>query len=127
MERAHQHDVDDGLPSIGREVFGARDEVSSGVVDEDVERSFFPDGFEHPVDCFKAADVAGYGMNRTFGAQLVGGGFQYFLATSADVNRGAEFKEAGCHPFAESGPAAGDEDPLVLQEVFVEHSLHLLR
>src|SRR4029077_10245687 len=39
VESAHEDDANDGVPCAGREFFGAGDEISGGIVDEDVEGS----------------------------------------------------------------------------------------
>ena len=41
MERAEEHDADDGVPGAWGQFFGAGDEISGGVVDENVERADF--------------------------------------------------------------------------------------
>ena len=58
VERAHEHDADDGIEGVGRKFFGAGDEVSGGIVDEDVERGGFPGGVDHRLDGFEVADIA---------------------------------------------------------------------
>ena len=94
LQRAHEHDADDGVPRAGREFFGAGDEVAGGVVDEDVERSFAPDGIDHGFDGFETANVAGDGVDGSLGGEFGGGLFENFFAAAADVDRGSEFEEA---------------------------------
>ena len=48
MESAVEVDVDDGSPPVGRQLGGRADEVASGVVDEDVERS---ESFDSRLHC----------------------------------------------------------------------------
>ena len=67
VQRAHQNDADDGVPRAGRKFFGAGDEVSGGVVDEDVERAFAPNGVDHGFDGVEIADVARDGVDGAFG------------------------------------------------------------
>jgi hypothetical protein len=43
------------------------------------------------------------------------------LAASADMDLGAELKEAGGHRFAEPGAAARDQDSAVCEKFFAEH------
>ena len=123
VERSHEHDADNGVPCAGRKVFGAGDEVSGSVVDEDVERDFAPDGVDHGFDGFEIAHVAGDGVDCAlrFLGEFGGGLLEDFFAAAADVDGGSEFEEALGHAFAEAGAAAGDEDALVLQKVGSEH------
>ena len=72
VQGAHQDDVDHRLPGARREFFGPGDEISGGVVDQDVEPAFLPDRIDHPLDSFQAADIAGDRMNRAVGLQFVG-------------------------------------------------------
>src|SRR5208337_1915068 len=127
VQRAHEHDVDDGVPRAGREVFGAGDEVAGGVVDEDVEGSLAPDGIDHGFDGFKTADVAGEGVDGSLGREFGSGLFENFCAAAADVDRGSEFEEAFGHAFAEAGASAGDQDALRLQKIGAEHLFNSLR
>ena len=123
VERAHQNDADDGVPRAGRKFFGAGDEVSGGVVDEDVEGSFAPDGIDHGFDGVEAADVAGDGVDCALWGEFGCGLFEDLFAAAADVDRGSEFEEAMGHAFAEAGASAGDEDAFVFQKVGAEHRI----
>src|SRR5215471_14857663 len=123
VQRPHEDDVDHRLPGVRRELFGARDEVPGRVINEYVERPVIPDGLDHLFDAVEIANVARERVDWPRRLQLIGGGVQYFLPASADVDGGPEFEEAAGHAFAGSGAAAGDEDALVQQEVLVEHNL----
>jgi hypothetical protein len=52
-----------------------------------------------------------------FGRGLVADAF----AASADMDLGAELKEAGSHRLAEPGAAAGDQDSPVCEKFVAEH------
>ena len=121
VERAHEDDADDGVPCAGRKFFGAGDEISGGIVDEDVERSFAPNGIDHGFDGVEAANVAGDGVNRALRVEFGSGLFKNVFAATADVDCGSEFEESGGHAFAEAGASTGDEDALVFQKVGAEH------
>src|SRR5580692_816236 len=124
MERSKEDDADYGFESARRKLLGAGNEIAGGVVDQDVERSGFPNGVDHGLYCVETADVAGEGMDWAFGrgGEFGGGLLENFFATAADVDGGSELEEAAGHRFAESGAAAGDEDALVAEEVVAEHS-----
>src|SRR5579863_3970651 len=102
VEGAHQDNVDDGVPCAGGKLFGAGDEISGGVVDENVERGFGPDGVDHGFYGFETANVAGDGVDRAFGGELSGGLLEDFYAAAADVDGGSEFEEALGHALAEA-------------------------
>src|SRR5579863_2571727 len=76
VQRAHEHDADDGLPGARREILAAGDEISRGVVDKNVERILAPDGVHHGLDRIQAADIARDGVNRAFGRELGGSLFK---------------------------------------------------
>ena len=44
VEAAVQHDADDRVPAVRRQILGAADEVAGRVVDEDVDAAEVPDG-----------------------------------------------------------------------------------
>jgi hypothetical protein len=107
----------------GRKFFGAGDEVSGGVVDENVERGFLPDGIDHRFDGVEVANVAGDGVDCAvrFAGRVRRRFLENIFAAAADVDGGSEFEEACGHAFAEAGAAAGDEDALVLEKIGFEH------
>src|SRR5262249_2721431 len=121
VERAHEHDVYDGAPRAGREFFGTGDEISGGVVDEDVERARVPDEVDHGFDFFEYAHIASQAFDRAFGRKFDGGLLEDFFAASADVDGCAEFEESLGHAFTEAGASAGDEDALGFEKVWGEH------
>ena len=123
VEGSHEHDADNGVPCAGRKVFGAGDEVSGGVVDEDVERElrsrWSRSWLRRRRDCERRRGWRGLCLR--FLGEFGGGLLEDFFAAAADVDRGSEFEEALGHAFAEAGAAAGDQDALVLQKVGSEH------
>src|SRR5208282_153868 len=121
VQGAHEHDAEDRVPGAGRQFLGAGDEISGGIVDQHVERSFFPDGVDHPFDGVEAAHVAGECVAWAFGREFSGGLLENFFTAAADVDDGAEFEEALGHALAEAGAAAGDQDALVLEKIGAEH------
>jgi hypothetical protein len=67
------------------------------------------------------ANVAPKRMDGTLSGKFGCRFLQHFLATAADIDCGAQLKEAVSHGFAESGAAAGDEDALVAEKIGSEH------
>src|SRR5208282_4916924 len=127
VKRSHEDDADNGFEGSSRKFLGTRDEVSGGVVDEDVESAFTPDGVDHCLDCVGIANVAGNGVDRTFcsGREFGCGFLQNFLATAADVDDGSQFEEAMSHGSAEPGSTTGDKDALPGEKIVAEHSWNI--
>ncbi len=123
VERPKQHDADHGFEGARGEFLSASDEVASGVVDEDIDRTAFPDGIDHGFNGVQIADVAGEGVDEALGSggELSGGFLEDVFATAANANGGSEFEEAVGHGFAESGAPAGDEDALGVEKIVAEH------
>lgn len=67
VQSPHEHDADHRLESAGGKIFGAGDEISGGVVDENVERAATPDRVDHAVDGIEIAHVAGKSVDRSLG------------------------------------------------------------
>ena len=80
-----------------------------------------PDGFDHGLDGFEVADIAGECVDRTVRGKFGRGLFENFFAAAADVDCGAKFEEALGHGFAESSATAGDEDAFGVEEIVAEH------
>src|SRR5258707_438514 len=123
VNSAHEHDSDDCFICAGREVFCPRDKVAGGVVDQNIQRAIFPDGVDH---CFHALRVTHVARERFDGparsfAEFVRGLLEDFLATSADIQRGAEFKKTLSHALAQPSCAAGDENALARKQIVLEH------
>ena len=73
VEGAEEDDADYGVPGAGGELFGAGDEISGGVVDENIERAGFPDGVDKGLDGVEIANVARDGVDGTVGREFSGG------------------------------------------------------
>ena len=101
----------------------ARDEIAGGVVDEVGEGALPKNVLDHLVDRERVADVDAVARHpaamkvHQFGRGLVADD----LAASADMDLGAELKEARRHRLAESGAAAGHQDAPASQKIFSEH------
>src|SRR4029077_12176663 len=123
VKRTHEHDADNGLEGAQREFFAAREEITSGVVHEDVERAIFPDGVDHLIDCSRVTDIATAGVDGAARllAQFGLGGGQDFVAAPTDVNSGAQYEEALSSRSAKTGAASRDENAFVLEQVLLEH------
>lgn len=121
MKRSHQDDVYYRFESPWRELFGAGNEVSRGVINQDVERPGGPDCIDHLLYSIQVANIAGMRMNGSFRGKLSTGCLQNFFSTATNVNDGSEFEKAFGHTFAEPGAAASDEDALGLKKIVAEH------
>src|SRR5262249_36674464 len=121
---AVEHGVGDGVEAARGQVLGARDEVARGVVQEAGERAaIVPDRLHHCVDRLSVADVDSAGLHRAavLCRQLARGFLQRVLPAPADVDLGAQLEVPRRHLAAEARAAAGDEDALALENVFLEH------
>src|SRR6202012_1790650 len=123
VERAVEHDTDDGVEGVGAERFGGRHEVAGCVVDERVDAAeLVESGFRGGFDCGGFADVGGGVTGRAAGAtDFFADLFQRLFATADDENLRAEFGEFESHAAAEAGAAAGDEDGAVVEGSGLEH------
>ena len=123
VERAVHHDVGDGVEAARAQIFGARDEVSGGIVDEIGERARGKDVGHHGVDRGSVADIDAVDADLAamLAYQLGGGRFAHRFAASANNDVGAELKKLFGHPLAEPGAAAGDEDAPAAQQSILEH------
>src|SRR5215469_17074079 len=119
VDGADQDDSDHGFEGPQGKLLGARQKISRGVVDQDVERAVFPNGLDQCFDGLGIADVAGMRMNGS--AQFLGRGCENFFSPPADVDGCSQFEEAASHAFAEPGAAAGDENALVAKQILLEH------
>jgi len=92
-------DVGDRVEAARRQVLGARDEIAGGVVDEVGERAFGEDRLDHLVDRECVPDVDAMARHpAAIQIHQFGGGFVAdALAAAADMNIGAELKEARRH------------------------------
>ncbi len=116
-------DIGDRIEAARRQVLGARDEIAGGVVDEVGERAFGENRLDHLVDRQRIPDVdAVAGHPAAMQVHQFGRGFiANALAAAADMDLGAELKEARGHRFAEPGAAAGDKNAPAGEKLLVEH------
>src|SRR5579871_2054539 len=127
IERAVHDDVGDCIKTARAELFGARDEISGGVVDEIGQRTLAKDGLDHLVDRKGIANVDTMTRHPTaieihqFGRGLVA----HYLAAAADMNISAELEESPGHGFAKPGAASGHENAPAGEKIFPEHRCHL--
>jgi len=121
VQSAEEHDTDDGLKGARGKFFAAGDEISGGVIDENIERTVVPDGSDHGFDGVKIADVAGESVDGASGQEFRSGFLEYLFAAAADVDRGAEVQKAVSHGFAEACAAAGDEDAFGVEKIRLKH------
>src|SRR3954470_7866305 len=92
------------------EIFGAGNEISRRIVDENVQSTGAPDRLHHLLDGIELANVTGERVDRTFGMEFGCRRCQHLFAAAADVNRGPEFEKAFGHASAQAGTAARDQD-----------------
>ena len=120
------HDVGYRVKTARRKFFRTRDEIAGGVVDEIGEGALGPDRVDHLVDRLRVADVDAVAHHapavhiHQFSCGLVADDF----ASAADMNLGAQLKEAGRHGLAEAGAASGDENAPPGEKLIVEHCFH---
>src|SRR5271166_2135039 len=123
VDGAVEHDSDDGGEGVSREGLRFCKKVASGVVDQDIERTFRPDLLNYLFDVFVIAHVASEGL--TFSARragkVFGGLFDDFGAASADVAACTKLQEALGQRAADAGAAAGHEKASILQEIAGKH------
>ncbi len=120
-----EDDVGDGVETVRRQVLRRADEVARGVVDEPGERAaFVPDLLHHRIDRRSVADVDRVRAHAAavLGHQFLGGVFEHWPAAPGEPELRAELEILRGDLFAETGAAAGDEDALTLEEVFLEHA-----
>ncbi len=116
-------DVGDRIEAARRQVLGARDEIAGGVVDEVGERALGENRLDHLVDRERVSDIDAVARHpaamqiHQFGRGFVADA----LAAAADVDLGAELKEARGHRLAEAGAAASDKNAPARKKLFVEH------
>jgi hypothetical protein len=90
-----RHSLEYSLTGLGRLArFGTGQEISGGVVHQDVERTIVPKGLDHLFHAWQIANVAGERSNL---AGRHAAQFDFRLgwnlpAAAADVNRGAQFQ-----------------------------------
>jgi hypothetical protein len=127
QERSVQHDIGHGIEPARAQIFGARDEVAGGVVDQVGERAGPEDFLDHGVDRGRIANVDAVALDRAavFAAEIGGGDIAYRLAASADEYVGAERQEFLDHSFAEPGAAAGHQNAPAVKKSVLEHFLPL--
>jgi hypothetical protein len=114
IERAVEHDADDGVPAVDGELIGRRDEVAGGVVDQEVDASVLSMDFRRDrLDCLGVADIEGDeagGVYRArFAALLLDRRPELLLAAAGDDDGGAEFGELACNGKADPGSTARDD------------------
>ena len=119
-------DIGDRIEAARAQLFGARDEIAGGVVDEIGERALGENRLDHLVDRERIADVDPVAHHpaamqvHQFGCGLVTDAF----AAAADMDFGAQFQKARRHRFAEPGAASGDENAPPGEKLIVEHRFH---
>ncbi len=123
IERAVHHDVGDRIEAARRQVFGARDEISGGVIDEVGEGALGENRLDHLVDRERVSDVDAVGGHpAAIQVHQFGRGFVAdALAAAADMDLGAELKEARGHRLAEPCAASGDKNAPAGEKLFTEH------
>ena len=124
-----QDDAQDRVDRARAQRFGARDEVTGGVVDQRIERSRRPDRLDHRLDLARVTDIADVPGDpfRKLRREPGGGFFEHVLPAAADHHRRPQFQEASGHALAETGAAAGDENALAAEKIAREHCLLLPR
>ena len=125
VEGAVQHDVGDGVETARAQIFGARDKISGGVVDEVGERARGEDVADHGVDRRGIADVdpIGADLAAVLAHEFGGGRLAHRFAPPADEDFGAESEKFFGHALAQPGAAAGHQDAPAAQQSVVEHAL----
>src|ERR1700678_328720 len=124
VQSSHEHDVDDGLPGARGKLFGARNEISGGIVNENIEWGLLPYGIDHRFDGIGIAHVTWKSVNGAFCrcGEFGGSSLENVFAAPADVDGCSKFEETLRHGFAKAGAAAGDEDSFVLEKIGAKHA-----
>src|SRR5450759_1735528 len=109
---AVQHDIDYAVPAIGREVLGAREEVASGIIDENIDAAGFLDhALDGGFDVIRLADVKGADQRfAAFRLDCTGSFLQQVLTSSRKYDACAEFRRPQCEAPAYACACASDED-----------------
>src|SRR6516162_2879984 len=123
IEGAMHDDIGYSVEPARRQVLGAGDEITGGVVDEAGERAFAENLLDHRLDRGGVADVDAVARDTPAMRlhQFRGGLLADALAPAADGDLGPEAEEPLGHRLAEPCAAAGDEDLLACEEAVDEH------
>ena len=123
VERAVQHDADDRVPSVGREILGAADEVARGVVDEDVDVPEVLDrALDELVDLLGVAHVDLDGQRIESGmTELCRSGLEVRRVPAADDDARAERTEALRDGETDARAATGDDGHATLEHLGTKH------
>jgi hypothetical protein len=120
---AMEHDVEDGIHRAMGKSFGARNEVTGGIVDQDVKRPIGESGIHQALDSFGRADIDDMSSNlageRLF--ELPGGILEDLRPAAADHQLGTELDHAPAHRLAEPGAPTGDQDAFSLEKIQLKH------
>ena len=129
VEAAVQHDADDRVPAVGRQILGLADEVAGGVVDQDVDAAeVADDARDHLVHLFGVPDVDLHDQRIEPGmAQLGAAAHDVLRVAAANRDARAELAEARRDREPEARAAARHDGHLILQQRGCEHRRSELR
>ena len=123
MKRAVQHDTYDSVKRVGRELFGASNEIAGGVVDERMDFSelllrFSRGSFDGAV----VANIArGVGCLAAPPENLVTRFAKRVLTAAHEEYPRSQFGKPQSHGAAESGASAGEKDSPGFEQIALEH------
>jgi signal transduction histidine kinase/CheY-like chemotaxis protein len=128
VEAAVEHDPDHRVPAIRREILRAADEVSGGIVDEDVDPTKVPfDALHHLVDLFGIPHVDLYGQGiDALEPQRRRSALEVLGAPAADRDARAELAQPRGHGQADSRASTGDYGDAVLERRVGKHGASII-
>ena len=123
VKGAVQNNIHNGVPSVDRKFFGARDEIARGVVDQHIDFSeAFHRAFHHAFHRGGIANINRKNLHlRSFCRDLCSRFAQLLLAPARNQHRSAQLGETQSRHLAQPRSAARYNDRLILKNSFLKN------